>query len=191
MDIIEITESNYREYQSLNIVAFSFAYEGAMGEMGAIYIICHDGQIYHANYCQGDDPLDPSHINDIIPVLKDISWRMFDCLSNNPDWKPVDLFAGNNLLVANEIYDAFMKLFEGYEHVAECGGKYCTNFGLFIHCSLHTCISNLLLLICFSSIECFSSSTNFALCFTILLFSNHLLLHKRKFCFYCSKYSCN
>ena len=75
MDIIEITESNYREYQSLNIVAFSFAYEGAMGEMGAIYIICHDGQIYHANYCQGDDPLDPSHINDIIPVLKDISWR--------------------------------------------------------------------------------------------------------------------
>ena len=22
-------------------------------------------------------------------------------------------------------YDAFMKLFEGYEHVAECGGKYC------------------------------------------------------------------
>ena len=52
MDIIEITESNYREYQSLNIVAFSFAYEGAMGEMGAIYIICHDGQIYHANYCQ-------------------------------------------------------------------------------------------------------------------------------------------
>ena len=105
MDIIEITESNYREYQSLNIVAFSFAYEGAMGEMGAIYIICHDGQIYHANYCQGDDPLDPSHINDIIPVLKDISWRMFDCLSNNPDWKPVDLFAGNNLLVANEIYE--------------------------------------------------------------------------------------
>ena len=23
------------------------------------------------------------------------------------------------------VYDAFMKLFEGYEHVAECGGKYC------------------------------------------------------------------
>ena len=23
------------------------------------------------------------------------------------------------------VYDAFMKLFEEYEHVAECGGKYC------------------------------------------------------------------
>jgi hypothetical protein len=34
---------------------------------------------------------------------------MFDCLSNNPDWKPVDLFAGNNLLMVNEIYDDFMK----------------------------------------------------------------------------------
>ena len=109
MSIIEITESNYQDYPSLDIVAFSFAYEGAMGEMGAIYIIDRDGKIYHANYCQGDERIDPSHINDIIPVFKDISWRMFDCLSNNPDWKPVDLFAGNNLLMVNEIYDDFMK----------------------------------------------------------------------------------
>ena len=109
MNIIEITGSNYWEYQSLDIVAFSFAYEGAMGEMGAIYIIDRDGKIYHANYCQGDERIDPSHINDIIPVFKDISWRMFDCLSNNPDWKPVDLFSGNNLLMVNEIYDDFMK----------------------------------------------------------------------------------
>ncbi len=51
MSIIEITEANYRDYLSLDIVAFSFAYEGAMGEMGAIYIISRDGKIYHANYC--------------------------------------------------------------------------------------------------------------------------------------------
>ena len=50
MKIIEISESNYRDYMSLDIVAFSFAYEGAMGEMGAIYMIDRDGQIYHANY---------------------------------------------------------------------------------------------------------------------------------------------
>ena len=109
MSIIEITESNYREYQSLDIMAFSFAYEGAMGEMGAIYIIDRDGKIYHANYCQGDDPIDTDHISDIIPVFKDISWRMFDCLSNNPYWKSVGLFAGNTLLIVNESYDEFMK----------------------------------------------------------------------------------
>jgi hypothetical protein len=109
MNIIEITESNYRDYLSLDIMAFSFAYEGAMGEMGAIYIIDRDGKIYHADYCQGNDPIDPSHIKDIIPVFKDISWRMFDCLSSNPNWKTVDLFAGNNLLMVDEIYDDFMK----------------------------------------------------------------------------------
>ena len=53
MKIIEISESNYRDYMSLDIVVFSFAYEGAMGEMGTIYMIDRDGQIYHANYCQG------------------------------------------------------------------------------------------------------------------------------------------
>ena len=109
MKIIEISESNYRDYMSLVIVAFSFAYEGAMGEMGAIYMIDRDGQIYHANYCQGNDPIDPSHIKDIIPVFKDISWRMFDCLSNNPDWKTVDLFAGNHLLMVDGIYAGFIK----------------------------------------------------------------------------------
>ena len=109
MKIIEISESNYRDYMSLDIVAFSFAYEGAMGEMGAIYMIDRDGQIYHANYCQGNDPIDPSHIKDIIPVFKDISWRMFDCLSNNPDWKTVDLFAGNHLLMVDGIYAGFIK----------------------------------------------------------------------------------
>ena len=109
MTIIEITESNHQGYLSLDVVAFSFAYEGAMGEMGAIYIISRDGQIYHANYCQGDEPIDTDHIGDIIPVFKDISWRMFDCLSNNPKWRTVDLFAGNNLVLINEIYDDFLK----------------------------------------------------------------------------------
>lgn len=57
MNIIEISESNYQDYFSLDIVAFSFAYEGAMGEMGGIYIIDRGGQIYHANYFMGDDCL--------------------------------------------------------------------------------------------------------------------------------------
>ena len=39
MNVIEITESNYQDFTTLDIVAFSFAYEGAMGEMGGIYII--------------------------------------------------------------------------------------------------------------------------------------------------------
>ena len=39
MIIIEITESNYQNYLDLDIVAFSFAFDGAMGEGGGIYIV--------------------------------------------------------------------------------------------------------------------------------------------------------
>ena len=45
MNIIEINESNYLSYTNLDIAAFSFAYEGAMGEGGGIYIIDKAGQI--------------------------------------------------------------------------------------------------------------------------------------------------
>ena len=72
MNIIEISESNYQDYFSLDIVAFSFAYEGAMGEMGGIYIIDRGGQIYHANYFMGDDCLGRDHIKDVIPVFVDL-----------------------------------------------------------------------------------------------------------------------
>jgi hypothetical protein len=47
MNIIEISNSNYQDYLSVDIVAFSFAYAGAMGESGGIIIIDRAGQIYH------------------------------------------------------------------------------------------------------------------------------------------------
>ena len=72
MNVIEITESNYQDFTTLDIVAFSFAYEGAMGKMGGIYIIDREGQIYHANYFMGDECLDRDHIKDVIPVFVDL-----------------------------------------------------------------------------------------------------------------------
>ena len=112
MNIIEITESNYQNYQSLDIIAFSFAYEGAMGEPGAIYIIDRDGKIYHANYCYGNDCIDTVHIKDIIPVIEEIEWQMFGCISNNDNWETQDLGFGNNLLMVKEIYDGFKEKVE-------------------------------------------------------------------------------
>ena len=38
-DCIEITESNYKDYCSLDIVAFLFAQPGAMGDPGGVEII--------------------------------------------------------------------------------------------------------------------------------------------------------
>ena len=77
MNVIEITESNYQDFTTLDIVAFSFAYEGAMGEMGGIYIIDRGGQIYHANYFMGDKCLDRDHIKDVIPwILNMVCWAV-------------------------------------------------------------------------------------------------------------------
>ena len=109
MNIIEITESNRRDYSSLDIVAFSFAYEGAMGEMGGIYIIDRDGKIYHANYCYGEDCIAAEHIKDIIPVFEDFEWFMLGSESKNADWDTVYLGYGNNLLMLKEIYGDFNK----------------------------------------------------------------------------------
>ena len=112
MSIIEMTGANDQEYSSLDIVAFSFAYEGAMGEMGGIYIIDRGGQIYHANYFLGDDCLDREHIKDVIPVFVDLEHGLMGSESNNPNWNSEYLGFGNTLLISNEIRDGFKKKVE-------------------------------------------------------------------------------
>ena len=121
MNITEITESNHQDYSSLDIAAFSLAYEGAMGEMGGIYIIDRDGKIYHANYCHGNDCIEIDHIKDIIPIYEDIEWQMLGSDSKNVDWCTVYLGYGNNLLMLKEIYEEFNKKIEeaNFEHIGQ------------------------------------------------------------------------
>ena len=108
----EINNSNYQAYTNLDIVAFSFAYEGAMGEGGGIEIIDRGGQMYHANYYYGKDHLEREHIKDIIPAITDIDFYLVGCESKNENWKFVYLGFGNNLFVVNDIYNDFMKKVE-------------------------------------------------------------------------------
>lgn len=110
MNIIEIGESNYQDYTNLDIVAFSYAGDGAMGEKGAIYIIDRDGQIYHANYCMADNIIDPNHIKDIIPVFGNLSSALLDSETQNANWVIEDLGFGNTLYMIREISDDFNKL---------------------------------------------------------------------------------
>ena len=107
MNIIEINESNYQSYMNLDIAAFSFAYEGAMGEGGAIYIIDTVGNIYHANYFRGDHCIERDHIKDIIHIFDDLQFRMFGIETSNEEWESVELGFGNSLLVTKTISEAF------------------------------------------------------------------------------------
>jgi hypothetical protein len=107
MKIVEITESNYQDYLNIDIKAFSYAYGGAMGEGGGIYIIDADACIYHANYCWGDDCIDERHIIDIIPVFEDIQFGVFGNRSTNDGWDSVYLGFGNHLVMVKSIFSGF------------------------------------------------------------------------------------
>ena len=67
--MIEITGINYKDYCSLDIVAFLFARPGAMGEPGGVEIIDVQGCYYHTNYCYKG--ISYEQLIEVVPVLKD------------------------------------------------------------------------------------------------------------------------
>jgi hypothetical protein len=103
-ETIEITESNYKGYCSIDIVAFSFAQPGAMGVPGGVEIIDSDGWLYQTNWCDGDLSLD--HLLEVVPVLKDCKIGVSG--HRAPEgWAPVYLGAGNHLTVRADYYGRF------------------------------------------------------------------------------------
>ena len=95
-ETIEITESNYKGYCSIDIVAFSFAQSGAMGMPGAVEIIDSDGWLYYTNYCDGNLSFD--HLLEVVPVLKDCKINVSG--HQTPEgWGAFYLGAGNHLTV--------------------------------------------------------------------------------------------
>ena len=103
---IEINESNYKDYCSLDIAAFSFAEPGAMGMPGGIEIIDTQGQCYYTNYCHGHNWIKFEHLMEIIPVLKD--GEIFGP-QVPAGWKTVYLGAGNHLAIKSDYYSQFEK----------------------------------------------------------------------------------
>lgn len=121
MKIIEINESNYQSYLGLDIVAFSHAYAGAMGEPGSIYIIDKAGQLYRACFCFSDDCINEEQIKEIIPVFKELDFGLLGAVSNNENWVSEYLGYGNSLLMIKDISDGFKKKVEEakYENSGE------------------------------------------------------------------------
>ena len=102
--IIEITESNYKGYRSINIVAFSFAQPGAMGEPGGIEIIDEQGRFYHTNYCW--EGISYEHLCEVVPALKDCKFEVFG--HQAPEgWEAVYLGMGNHLTIKADYYNQF------------------------------------------------------------------------------------
>ena len=103
-DTIEITESNYKGYCAIDIVAFSFAQPGAMGEPGGVEIIDAQGWFYHTNYCYNGVSYD--QLTEIVPVLKDCKIGIVG--QQVPEgWNAFYLGFGNHLFIKAEYYNQF------------------------------------------------------------------------------------
>ena len=102
--MIEITGTNYKEYCNIDIVAFSFAQGGAMGEGGGIRIVDSKGQKYHTNYCRDNTIYE--HLYEIIPVLKDCEIGMFHHTAPD-DWTPKYMGFGNYLTIKTVYKEKF------------------------------------------------------------------------------------
>ena len=47
---MRITISNHQDFKDLDIVAFSYAFSGAMGDPGSVVIVLADGTVHYANF---------------------------------------------------------------------------------------------------------------------------------------------
>ena len=112
---IEISKSNYKDYSSLDIVAFSFAVPGAQGEGGGIYLITSDQNIYHMNFVFGDMTIDDAiHI---CPPLADCRFTLFGADKIPSGWNYQYMGAGNHLFVRDSILNDVFERTTGLERV--------------------------------------------------------------------------
>lgn len=112
MEIIEITKANYKEYLPLNIVAFSFASPGAMGDSGAIVIVTTGGVVYLANPFYGD--ISEDEVFQVCPPLKDCQFGIFDGKIPK-EWQYHYMGCGNHLVIRGDISAQFSAILEREE----------------------------------------------------------------------------
>jgi hypothetical protein len=113
MERIEITKSNYKDYVSLDIVAFSFASPGAMGDSGAIIVVTKDGCVYRANPFFED--VSEEEVFQVCPPLKNCQFGMFGGGNIPEGWQSYYLGCGNHLVIRDDISAQFSAIIEREE----------------------------------------------------------------------------
>jgi hypothetical protein len=106
MTTIEIYSSNYNSFLGLDIIAFSYAEPGAMGERGAVNIAISDGRLLHMNFVKGN--ININEIQAICPILKECREKKF--LFAPQKWNLKRLGFGNYLFINNKIINKFDSL---------------------------------------------------------------------------------
>lgn len=111
MEVISIDEKNYKDYLALDIVAFSFAYGGAMGSGGEILVITRDAQTYSMNYVFGYMTIEMCY--EVCPPLQECSFGFIDVEETPSGWEGISLGAGNFLVFADSIPNSIKQELKG------------------------------------------------------------------------------
>lgn len=103
---IELCNRDLKKSIFNDIMFFSLAEGGAMGEPGGVFFFDKKGQTYHFNYVFGD--ADMGKVEKLFPILGDCEFGMFGLDSKVPDgWNYVNLGMGNHLIVNDVVYPKF------------------------------------------------------------------------------------
>ena len=98
---IRLNNKNYKSYLPLDIVAFSWAFGGAMGDAGGVIIVCRNGESYYFNWASGD--VSENMIYEILPVITKCELPIVGETDIVPEgWHHISLGAGNNLIIKEE-----------------------------------------------------------------------------------------
>ena len=116
--ILELCNVDINKATFKNVMFFSIAESGAMGEPGGVLFYVESGELYHFNYVYGD--VDIKKVENVFPTLADCEFGAFGIDSSVPTgWKYVSLGMGNHLIIKEMLYEGFMSEFPEYARPSE------------------------------------------------------------------------
>ena len=110
MEIIQINQDNYKKYIGLDILGFSIAGGGAMGEPGGVIICTKDLRWFHTNVCW---TIEYDKLIKVIPPLRKCEFGPFGKALVPEGWFYTYLGMGNHLVLRDTLKQEFLKKTEG------------------------------------------------------------------------------
>ena len=122
-ETIELSNKDLNVKTFSNVVFFSLAEGGAMGEPGGVLFFDTSGQSYHFNYVFGD--VEIGKVEKLFPVLSNCEFGLFGLDSQVPTgWHYVNLGMGNHLIVSDQVYPEFSRLLGSESEPSEIYGSW-------------------------------------------------------------------
>ena len=117
----KLTRDNYKECTGLDIIAFSSAAPGAMGDAGAVEVVTSKGEVYYANPFYED--IEMEQVFQVCPPLSECRFGVFGGGVIPEGWQTIYLGFGNHLVLHESISEDFRKEAEQSE-IKEVGDLY-------------------------------------------------------------------